>query len=55
MTIAVDAKRYEELLRKETTLEIVKVFHEKTSGYSFHDVVGHLLKTSADITVSADE
>ena len=41
-TVEVDQQRYEELLHHEAMLEIIKKCHRKTSGYSFHDVVGFL-------------
>jgi len=45
MTILVEQERHEELLKKETTLEIIKILHSKMSDYVFRDAVGHLLKT----------
>lgn len=44
MTVVVEQDRYDELLHKEATLEAIVKFHERTSGFSFHDVVGYLLQ-----------
>lgn len=51
-TIEMSQERYEELLRKEAMLGIVEKFHAKSSGYSFHDVVGYLF---SELKVSANE
>ena len=41
--VEMSQERYDELLRKEALLEIIEKFHGKTTGYSFHDVIGYLL------------
>ena len=51
MTVEVKQERYDELLRKETVLTAIESIHRRTSGYSFHEVVGFLIKTE----VKADE
>ena len=43
--IGVQQDRYDELIRKEALLDTIKRLHGKSSSLSFHDVVGHLLKT----------
>ena len=43
--IGVQQARYDELIRKEALLDTIKRLHGKSSSLSFHDVVGHLLKT----------
>ena len=42
--VTVDQERYDELVRKETVLTAIESIHKRTSGYSFHEVVGFLLK-----------
>ena len=42
--VMVEMDRYDELLRKETVLTAIEGIHKRTSGYSFHEVVGFLLK-----------
>lgn len=46
--VAVNQSRYDELLRKEAMLENIVRLHGKTTGYSFHEVVGYLLKATAE-------
>lgn len=43
-TVEVNQTRYDELLHKEALLTAVITLHSKTTSYSFHDVVGFLLK-----------
>ena len=50
-SILVKPERYDELIRKETVLTAIESIHKRTSGYSFHEVVGFLLKNE----VKADE
>ena len=49
--VELERARYDELVRKEMLLENIERLHRSTSGYSFHEVVGYLLKTE----VKADE
>lgn len=51
-TVEIDQNRYDELLRKEAMLEAVERLYAKTTGYSFHEVVGYLF---SEIRVSANE
>jgi hypothetical protein len=51
--VLVNQDRYDELLHKEALLDSVKKLHDGMSDYAFRDVVGHLLKTKAE--VKADE
>ena len=44
-SLMVKQERYDELLHKETILDAIIRLHGKTTGYSFHDVVGYLIKT----------
>ena len=46
-TIEVNQERYDELLRKEATLENIQRLYNHLSDYVFRDAVGHLLKTEA--------
>lgn len=46
--VAVNQSRYDELLRKEAMLENIVRLHGKTTGYSFHEVVGYLLKATTE-------
>ena len=48
MTIPIEHTRYDELLRKEAMLENIVRLHGKTTGYSFHEVVGYLLKAATE-------
>ena len=41
-TVEVNQSRYDELLHKEAMLDTIVKIHGRTSGFSFHDVVGHL-------------
>ena len=43
--VIVKQERYDELIRKEALLDTIKKLHGRSSSISFHDVVGHLLKT----------
>lgn len=52
MAVAIPVERYEELLHKETTLEIIKTLHTKMPDYAFRDAVGFMLKQDK---VKADE
>jgi hypothetical protein len=55
-TVEVNQTRYDELLHKEAMLDNIERLHKKTSGYSFHDVVGYLLDAAVQKeTVEADE
>lgn len=42
-TVEISQERYEELLRAEAFCAVIKKFHARTTGYSFHDVVGFLI------------
>ena len=42
--VELERERYDELVRKETVLTAIESIHKRTSGYSFHEVVGFLLK-----------
>lgn len=54
--VIVKQDRYDELIRKEAMLDNIVRLHKKTSGYSFHDVVGYLLDAAVrKETVEADE
>ncbi len=44
MKVRVEQERYDELLRKEALLDVVVRIHKQTTGFSFHDVVGHLFR-----------
>ena len=52
--VAVESKRYEELLHKEALLEAIKELRGRTTDYTFSDVVGYLLKSERKM-VNADE
>ena len=41
--VSVHQDRYDELLRKEAMLDNILRLHKKTTGFSFHDVVGYLI------------
>ena len=41
--VEISRERYDELLRNEALLEVIKRCHSKTTGYSFHEVVSFLL------------
>ena len=43
-TVEVNQERYDELLHKEAILDAVVRIHKQTTGFSFHDVVGHLFR-----------
>lgn len=47
-TVEVNQDRYDELLRKEALLEAIIRVHGRTTTYSFHDVVGYLLKDTVN-------
>lgn len=51
--VVICINRYDELLHKEEQLNTIKRLYTELSGYSFHDVVGHLFKE--DAVVEADE
>lgn len=56
--VKVNQSRYDELLRKEAMLENIVRLHGKTTGYSFHEVVGYLFNSEVEFTpqtVKADE
>ena len=48
MMIDVSQKRYDELLRKEAMLDNIVRLHSKTTGYSFHEVVGYLFSSDVE-------
>ena len=50
MIIEVNQKRYDELLQKEAMLETILKLHKRTTGYSFHDVVGYLITVAESVT-----
>ena len=57
-TVEVNQTRYDELVRKEAMLDNIVRLHKKTTGYSFHEVVGYLFNSEVEFTpttVSADE
>ena len=47
-TVEVDQDRYDELLHKEAMLDTIAKIHGRTSGFSFHDVVGHLISANSE-------
>ena len=49
--VELERERYDELVRKEMLLENIERLRRSTSGYSFHEVVGYLLKTEAEVKV----
>lgn len=51
MTIQVEQKRYDELIRKEALLESIEKLRGRMTDYAFCDAVSLLLKTE----VKADE
>ena len=56
--VIVKQTRYDELLREEAMLENIVRLHGKTTGYSFHEVVGYLFNSEVEFTpktVKADE
>lgn len=44
MTITIERERYDELLRKEATLDNIKRLHDSMTSYAFQDAIGFLLK-----------
>lgn len=58
MIVEVNQARYDELLRKEAMLDNIVRLHSKTTGYSFHEVVGYLFNSEVEFhptAVKADE
>ena len=42
-TMNISRKRYDELVKKETTLEIIESAYSSASEYQFRDTVGYIL------------
>lgn len=47
-TVEVNQDRYDELVRKEAMLDNIVRLHGKTTGYSFHEVVGYLFNSEVE-------
>lgn len=50
--LMISTERYDELLRKEATLDMIKGLYDRISEYAFRDAIGHLLKSEK---VKSDE
>lgn len=55
MKVRVEQERYDELLRKEALFDSVVRIHKQTTSFSFHDIIGHLIREQVRENVLNDK
>ena len=55
MIVCVEQDRYDELLHKEAMFDSIARIHKQTTGFSFHDIIGHLLREQVRENVLNDK
>ena len=54
-TVEVNQTRCDELVHKEAPFDTIVKIHKQTSGFSFHDIVGHLFREQVRENVLNDK